>query len=40
MNLRAAKNELGGPPKVGVHYLLAEAIGLVILTLIVVNLVD
>jgi len=40
MNLRAAKNELGGPPKVGVPFLLLEAAGLLFITVLVVGLID
>ncbi|MFV8817410.1 hypothetical protein [Haliea sp. E17] len=40
MNLRAAKNELGEPPKVGVQLLVLEAVGLLLVTLLLVNLVE
>lgn len=37
MNLRAAKNELGGPPKIGVLLLVFEGIGLTLLSVLVVS---
>ena len=40
MNLRAAKNELGEPPKVGVQFLLLEAVGLLFISLLLVGLID
>ncbi len=36
MNLRAARNELGEPPKIGIALLLLEAVGLTVLTVAVV----
>ena len=38
MNLRAAKNELGGPPKVGLLALVVETVGLVAVALVLVSL--
>ncbi len=40
MNLRAAKNELGEPPRVGLQYLLLEAAGMVAFTVFLVGLID
>ncbi len=40
MNLRAAKNELGEPPRVGLQYLLLEAAGLLALCVIVVGFLE
>ncbi|WP_262500998.1 hypothetical protein [Pseudohalioglobus sediminis] len=39
MNLRVAKNELSGPPKVGLHHLAIEAVGIVAVSYILVGLI-
>lgn len=39
MNLRAAQNELGEPPRVGLSWLLLEAIGLLAICYLLVGLV-
>ncbi len=40
MNLRAAKNELGGrSPRIGLHYLVMEAVGVIAISYILVGLI-
>lgn len=39
MNLRAAKNELGEPPRIGLGYLALEAVGIIAISYALVGLV-
>lgn len=39
MNLRAARNELGEPPRIGVPLLVAEGVGLLAISYLLVGLI-
>ena len=39
MNLRTAKNELGGPPRIALQHLALEAIGVVAISYLLVGLI-
>ena len=39
MNLRAAKNELGGPPRIGLFYLALETVGVIAISYVLVGLI-
>ncbi len=39
MNLRAAKNELGEPPRIGVPLLVAEGVGLLAISYVLVGII-
>lgn len=40
MLLRAAKNELGEPPRIRVPYLMLEVVGLVFLSILLVSFIE